>query len=243
MVTAPNVVSMRSIAEAVKGRSPYVAGDYRPWSGTLGRHNREYTPQEVEDLCRFAGIEAILLDTVEVDPQVDIEEALLKAVNAHKVPLELRGQQIVYVGRKSTGVAAGPVPGNLFAADPRLFDGQLELEQASDCEGRFVVRITNRSPLTWSCAGRGRVRLAVDRIDASGAKEPDYMSIDLPNDVAPGHCTEVPIETSNSAGFSWFEIGLHADGLGPFKATGRSPTVSVYGNALKVGRTRGPVCG
>jgi glycosyltransferase involved in cell wall biosynthesis/SAM-dependent methyltransferase len=238
LATTPNLVSMQSIAKAVGGLSPYEAGEYRPWNGTSARHNREYTPQEVEALGRFAGMESVLLDTVDVDPRVDVGEELRKVVAAYGVSPRLRGQQILYVGRKNASVPQAPFPSSLFAADPRLFSGHVELERAGQGENGFVIRAVNKSPLTWPCTGRGRVRLTVDRITGSGAREREYMSMDLPRDVTPGDFAELLINASTSGCSSyWYEISLHADGLGSFKETGRSQTACLYASSLEVART------
>ena len=50
IVTTPNISSAISIQEILKGRSPYVYGNYNRENinyGLSDRHNREYTPEDV----------------------------------------------------------------------------------------------------------------------------------------------------------------------------------------------------
>lgn len=234
LIGTPNVVSLRSISEAINGTAPYESGEFRPWKGASGRHNREYTPHEVEALGRFAGMEPILLDTIDVAPQTDVADEIRDLVNSQGLPPRLRGQHIVYVGRKSASVVNAPYPSSLFAIDPRLFSGHLELERAVRVEDGFVIRILNKSPFAWPCRGAKRIRLTVDRIDSSGSRVRDFMAIDLPQDVAPGGFAELTIGAP-TAGRShyWYEIGLHVQGVGSFKDTGRSRTISLYASSLE----------
>ncbi len=235
LVATPNAVSLKSISKAIAGDAPYESGEFRPWLGAAGRHNREYAPGEVEALGRFAGMETILLNTVDPGPQTDIADEIRDLVHSRGLPPGLRGQHIVYVGRKSATVANAPYPGSLFTVDPRLFSGHLELEQAVQVENGFVIRAWNRGPFTWSCKGAGRIRLTVDVVHPSGRKVRDFLAIDLPQDVAPGGYAELPVRAPTGGGspLHWYEVDLHAEGAGSFRDTGRSQTICLYASSLE----------
>ena len=69
MATTPNLVSLQAIGRALHGGSPYSFGVYVPTNGVYGRHNREFTPREVESLGRYAGFETRLVHTEDIYAQ------------------------------------------------------------------------------------------------------------------------------------------------------------------------------
>ncbi len=233
-ISSPNLVSWQAILRALNGMSPYSSGVFVPWHGIHGRHNREYTPHEVEELGRYAGFETALLDTVDGSQQEAVPTALLNRFADDDFPADLRGQDIFYIGRK-TGLAAqmDNYPNSLFQLDPAIFDGRLELGQGGK-PSEFIVGITNRSPLPWRATGQNRIRLCVDRIDQSGFVQKDVLGFALPHDIAPQKRTEMRLEATKDLGKPgcWFEIGLYVDSIGPFKAVGRTNTVSIFAETL-----------
>ena len=60
MATTPNLVSLQAIGRALHGGSPYSFGVYVPTNGVYGRHNREFTPREVESLAVTPGSRRVL---------------------------------------------------------------------------------------------------------------------------------------------------------------------------------------
>jgi glycosyltransferase involved in cell wall biosynthesis/SAM-dependent methyltransferase len=236
LVTTPNLVSLQSISRALSGLSPYCFGIFVPWNGTYGRHNREYTPQEVESLGRYVGMDTALLDTADIYRQDDAPKALRDFMAEQGLPLNLRRQNIFYVGRKSANAKMGVRPSNLFSVDPQIFSGELQLARAADSYDGFIVRALNKSPLLWACEGTARIRLTVDRIDQNGLVTLDVMAFDLPRDVEPGGFVELPIRAATNEGVRgcWYEIGLHAQGAGPFKGAGRSQPVCLFAEWLEL---------
>jgi SAM-dependent methyltransferase len=99
LVTTPNIVSARSLFLAHAGTSPYCFGLYLPEHGVYGRHNREYTPREVELLGYAAGFETQTLKTLDVygDESKFFAPGLL-ASSAY--PLAMRGRNVFYSGRR-----------------------------------------------------------------------------------------------------------------------------------------------
>lgn len=235
VVTVPNLVSMQSISRAIGGLSPYASGRFLPWRGAQGRPAREYTPQEVESLCRYVGLETIVLDTITLSSEVEIPDPVRSLVTSQGLPSHLRGQEILYVGRKSAGVEVdGGYPASLFTIDPRVFSGDLELERVPHTADAFIIRVLNKSPVSWPSRGSRRIRLSVDRFDADGLIARDCMSMELPHDIEPGKFAELPIKVLSTEGKrgAWYEIGLFAESAGAFKGTGRSQTVSLYAESF-----------
>jgi glycosyltransferase involved in cell wall biosynthesis/SAM-dependent methyltransferase len=240
LVTTPNLVSLPAVARALDGVSPYSFGVFVPWHGVYGRHNREYTPLEVESLGRYAGLETALLDTADVYRQGEVAGDLVGYMSERGHPLGLRGQNIFYLGRKTAAAAAAPFPEALFPIDPAIFSADVQLRRARsgpawDAGDHFALRLVNTSPLTWPAAGAGRVRLTVDKVDQDGLVTLDAQAFDLPRDVAPGETLEIPVRAVRGAGVFglWHEIGLYAEGAGPFKGAGRAGTARLFAEALE----------
>ena len=109
VLTTPNIGSLRAIAAIVEGYHPGFFPAYiRPAADgeePEARHNREYTPREVMRLFIDAGLEVTSLDT---GPFLDQPKPEYEWVNhllaRYKYPLDLRGDGIYAVGRKT-----GPV--------------------------------------------------------------------------------------------------------------------------------------
>jgi glycosyltransferase involved in cell wall biosynthesis/SAM-dependent methyltransferase len=108
VLTTPNIASMRAVAGILQGFHPALFPAYiRPSEGGAidARHNREYTPREIETLLEDSGFEVTLLDTGpfrdEPKPEFGWVEHLLDRYILSK---EHRGDGIYAVGRKT-----GPV--------------------------------------------------------------------------------------------------------------------------------------
>jgi hypothetical protein len=175
------------------------------------------------------------LDTADVYRQDEAPQALVRYMSERQHPLDLRGQNIFYLGRKRADAAPAPYPQNLFPIDPAVFSGEIQLQRVQAAEDGFIVRIVNVSPLTWLASGPRRIRLTVDRVDQNGLVALDAQSFDLPADVAPGEALDIPIKAVKGSGVfgCWHEIGLYAEGAGPFKGAGRARTVCVFAETLQ----------
>jgi len=235
LVTTPNLVSLRGVWCALTGGSPYSFGVFVPWNGAYGRHNREYTPHEVEQLGRYARFETALLETIDVYRQEGAPDALLRFMAENACPLDLRGQNIVYIGRKNSTAESMAYPDNQFPTDPAIFSGELELISTPGVRDAFTIRVWNRSPIVWRRNGEGRIRLSVDRIDQNGFVTRDIMKIALPADLPPaGHADASILVIQGSGRHSyWYEIGLYLDGAGPFKGAGRTKTLAIFAESLE----------
>jgi glycosyltransferase involved in cell wall biosynthesis/SAM-dependent methyltransferase len=235
LVTTPNLVSLAGAARALEAKSPYSFGVFVPWNGAYGRHNREYTPQEVEELGRYAGLETLSLMTADLFRSGEVSRDLVDYMDLHGHSLDLRGQTIFYLGRKTSSTSSFGYPQSLYTAEPSIFSSEIELRSADEGKGCFIIRVANVSPLSWPAQGPDRVRLTVDRVDQNGLVTRDAQSFDLPRDVPPGENLEISLRAVSepSLGDCWHEIGLYAEGRGPFKGTGRSKIVSIFATELR----------
>jgi glycosyltransferase involved in cell wall biosynthesis/SAM-dependent methyltransferase len=101
IITTPNITSGISIQEAFRGRSPYIFGHYNRenvYYGLGDRHNREYTPEDVQIVLEAGGFEVKELFTRDTWNKPGPE--IMKILKDTFVPLELRGDNIFAVGRK-----------------------------------------------------------------------------------------------------------------------------------------------
>lgn len=109
VLTTPNIGSLRAIAAILQGYHPGFFPAYirprKPGEEPEARHNREYTPKEIEMLLDDAGFEVTLLET---GPFRDIPKPELLWVehllDRYMLSKELRGDGIYAVARKK-----GPV--------------------------------------------------------------------------------------------------------------------------------------
>jgi glycosyltransferase involved in cell wall biosynthesis/SAM-dependent methyltransferase len=116
VLTTPNIASLRAVAAILQGFHPMLFPAYiRPAEGEReSRHNREYTPREIDRLLDASGFQVIFLDT---GPFRDGPTPELRwvehALDRYILTRENRGDGIYAVGRK-----AGPVkeryPGWLY---------------------------------------------------------------------------------------------------------------------------------
>jgi glycosyltransferase involved in cell wall biosynthesis/SAM-dependent methyltransferase len=235
LVTTPNLVSYQGVARALRGASPYSFGVFVPWNGPYGRHNREYTPQEVEALGHYAGLQTASLATEDIYPGDEIPASLKDYLASENLPSTLRGQNIFYVGRKSESAVRAPFPDVLFPVDPALFSGVVELLRDPESAHAYSVRVTNTIPLTWRHRGPGAVCLSVDRRDQNGLVQLEAQKLLLPQDVPAGGSCSIALRAEVGLGLAgvWHEIGLFAQGMGSFKGAGRSRTVTLFAETLE----------
>jgi SAM-dependent methyltransferase len=116
VLTTPNIASLRAVAAILQGFHPMLFPAYiRPAEGEReSRHNREYTPREIDRLLDASGFQVTFLDT---GPFRDGPTPELRwvehALDRYILTRENRGDGIYAVGRK-----AGPVkeryPGWLY---------------------------------------------------------------------------------------------------------------------------------
>jgi glycosyltransferase involved in cell wall biosynthesis/SAM-dependent methyltransferase len=118
VLTTPNIVSLRAVAGILQGFHPMLFPAYirpNPDGPTDARHNREYTPREIDALFEISGFEVTLIDTGpfrdEPKPELRWVEHLLAR---YILSTEHRGDGIYAVGRK-VGPAKDRYPSWLYS--------------------------------------------------------------------------------------------------------------------------------
>jgi glycosyltransferase involved in cell wall biosynthesis len=118
VLTTPNIGSLRGIAGILEGYHPGIFTAYiRPRADgeVEARHNREYTPKEIERLLLNSGFTVMLLETGPFRQTPRPEEGwVLNLLEQFGLPRDLRGDDIYVVGRK-TGAVRERFPDWLYA--------------------------------------------------------------------------------------------------------------------------------
>ena len=107
VLTTPNIGSLRGIAAILEGYHPGIFTAYiRPRDGEVeARHNREYTPKEIERLLLNSGFTVTLIETGPFRRTPRPEEGwVLNLLEQFGLPKDLRGDDIYVVGRKTGAV-------------------------------------------------------------------------------------------------------------------------------------------
>ena len=108
VLTTPNIGSLRGIAAILEGYHPGIFTAYiRPRAAgeVEARHNREYTPKEIERLLMNSGFTVTLIETGPFRQTPRPEEGwVLNLLERFELPKDLRGDDIYVVGRKTGGV-------------------------------------------------------------------------------------------------------------------------------------------
>jgi len=165
LLSTPNIGSHRGVWKTLNGLSPYSFGLFVPTGGIYGRHNREYTPHEVETLARAAGFETEVLKTVDVyDDRIDPATAEL-LVNRND-DLSLRGETIFFLGRK-TSAPSGP-PDGFYHGAPEKMSGRLSIVTHEESTGLVQICVENLSDAWWPAQGDLSTGLDVSWIDGAG---------------------------------------------------------------------------
>lgn len=190
VLTTPNVTSHRGVRKMLDGNAPYSFGLFVPTGGVYGRHNREYAPHEVVNLCEAAGFETETLQTADVyDDHIDAEVAKILEGRGQ---FAMRGETILYVGRRDA-LRRPQNPQNLYHGDPRQLSGHLCLTDHNALTGTARLSITNQSLVPWHTEGEGAVRLFVEWRDQWGTLVHDRGYIALPVMLASGESTHMPL--------------------------------------------------
>jgi len=118
VLTTPNIASLRGIAAILEGYHPGIFNAYvrpRAEGEVEARHNREYTPKEVQRLLENAGFTVDHIETGPFRQTPRPEEGwVLNLLAQFELSRELRGDDIYIVGRK-TGAVRQRYPDWLYA--------------------------------------------------------------------------------------------------------------------------------
>lgn len=222
ILTTPNVGSHRGVQKILNRQSPYSFGLFVPTGGVYGRHNREYTPLEVEALAHSAGFETHYLGTVDVyDKHVDPSTAALLIAREDK--LNLRGETIVFVGRKA-GAPMSP-PSGVYHGDPTRLSGKLSVAKDERATGLTQISIQNTSSGWWPASGNQATALLAEWINSKNYLVHTNVILPLSEAVAPSEHTTFSfrrdIDNSSSAE-GMLKLQLFQTGVGAFTGTGRA---------------------
>jgi glycosyltransferase involved in cell wall biosynthesis/SAM-dependent methyltransferase len=222
ILTTPNVGSHRGVQKMLNRQSPYSFGIFVPTGGVYGRHNREYTPREVEALAHGAGFETHYLGTVDVyEDHVDPSTAALMI--AREDELHLRGENIVFVGRKA-GPPSAP-PAGFYHGDPTRLSGQISVTTDEIATGLTQITAANTSTGWWPASGDKATALLAEWINGEGYLVHTNVVVPLSEAVAPGAQTTFSFRrdaggTAPDAGM--LKLQLFQTGVGAFTGTGRA---------------------
>lgn len=227
VVTTPNVTSHRGVWKALNGVAPYSFGIFVPSGGVYGRHNREYTPLEVEQLGISAGFATDTLETRDVyDTHIEPEVAALLQSRGDR--LALRGENILYVGRKSEKLQ--PPPPLLYHGDPWRMAGRLEEVETEQQTGLVRVRVRNTSQAWWTLHDERATLLLAQWSDASGILRHVGVFLSLPEALGPGQASDVRLRL-DAAGCldarGQLTLDLFQKGVGTMTGTGRANQLSL----------------
>jgi SAM-dependent methyltransferase len=228
LVTTPNIASHRGVRKILDMEAPYSFGIFVPTGGVYGRHNREYTPREVQRLGEAAGFTTARLVTADVYDDV-IDDRVAALLAARGDDLALRGETILWLGEKPAESAmAGmtpSVPALLYHGDPRRLYASLALAVRDEQAGRYRVTVTNRSDLPWPGRGEGAVTLYLEWLNEAGDLVHGGVSLPLDTGLAPGASGDVALvldARGTATNHGTLMIDLMLDGAGRVSGAGRS---------------------
>jgi len=117
LISTPNCASAGSLEQCLwRSANPYTYSLY-PMPETKGddpgSHTREYTPDEVRRVFECAGFEVAFLFT-RAGRRVEGRDLIEDLLGAYGFPVELRGEQMYCLGRKTSGVDRVRFPGFLY---------------------------------------------------------------------------------------------------------------------------------
>lgn len=226
LLTTPNVGSHRGVWKTLNGMSPYSYGVFVPTGGVYGRHNREYTPKEVEVLCTAAGFETVHLGTYDVyDDSVDPATAELLVQRGDD--LRLRGETIFYLGRRIGPPSSSPP--QFYFGRPEKLSGQIDVRKRENDPGVLDVLITNTSRSWWASGGVYATQLSIEWSNGAGDLVHHGIVVPLNDSVAPGGQTSVVFlaDDADEPCGGHVTIGLSQAGVGNFIGAGRSNSVTL----------------
>ena len=194
IMTTPNIAGAESLQKLLEGHAPYGFGQFT-LNGAYGRHNREYTPHEIEAMARATGFETKQLTTIDCyDESIDARVARqLLAVRG--ADMSLRRQNIVYCGTKRHYDAV-TYPDGLYPDKLQAYSASLRLIETTARTAE--VEIANTGSLTWSSSADYPVMIALRWKSHDGKTELENGRMPLPNDVAPGEMIRVSIPLTSS---------------------------------------------
>lgn len=226
LLTTPNICSHRGVSKSLSGMTPYSFGIFVPTGGVYGRHNREYTPNEISSLGQAAGLVTKYLRTFDVyDDCVDL--AVAELLFERGDDFALRGETIFYVGSK-TSEPTGSLP-QLYHGKPEKLSGEIELGMRVESTGLCDVFLKNTSASWWANSGLYATFLAIEWSNMDGYLVHQCSLIQLNDAVPPEGVAKVVLHLDaigvEPDGF--ISLKLWQCGIGSFIGAGRSNSIMV----------------
>lgn len=226
LLTTPNIGSHRGVSKSLNGMAPYSFGIFVPTGGVYGRHNREYTPNEISSLGQAAGLATKHLRTFDVyDDSVD--SAVAELLFERGDDFTLRGETIFYVGSKASE-PTGSLP-ELYFGKPEKLSGEVELGMHEESTGLCDVFLKNTSRSWWANSGLYATFLAIEWSNMDGYLVHQCSLIQLNDAVPPEGVAKVVLHL-DAAGVEpdgFISLKLWQHGIGSFMGAGRSNAIMV----------------
>ncbi len=227
LITTPNAVSHQGVTKALEGHNaPYSFGQFVPSGGVYGRHNREFTANELRAIAESAGFDTVLLTTADVyDDEINPRTAELLVSRGDD--LQLRGENIIYIGRKARTPVAPPK--NLFHGNPLAMSGQLSVAAVDSATGLWQITVRNNSPVTWACHGDQSTCLFAEWKNPEGHIEHPFILVPLPTVLKSNAETSIKlrIEPNCDQEAGILRLGLFQRGIDKLTPTKRANEVEL----------------
>jgi SAM-dependent methyltransferase len=104
LVTTPNVLACQNVLKLAVGQNIY---DRYSGYGIYGRHNREYTPQEVMELLQSCGFDIMTVRVEDIHPHTTLIVRLLKG-------LRQQWRDNIFILARASGVINSAYPASLY---------------------------------------------------------------------------------------------------------------------------------
>ena len=233
LVTTPNIVSARSLSLAHAGDPPYSFGIFLPHHGVYGRHNREYTPHEIELLGRSAGFGTEMLRTYNVYGD-ESEYFNLPLLSGSTYPFRLRGRNIFYRGRRG-GSPMQDAWRSLYYTDPMAVQGKLAVREDRSEPANIGLVLHNTGPRPWLARGPSRVHLRIEILTAEGRRDGECVELALDADVPSGaeHVMVLPIGRGQGGAVAIMRVQLLQNGFGSLENLGIRPVECLVSPAAR----------
>jgi glycosyltransferase involved in cell wall biosynthesis/SAM-dependent methyltransferase len=220
VITTPNICSHRGVRKMLSNEAPYSFGIFVPTGGVYGRHNREYAPRELAVLGQAAGFETEFLGTADVyDKVVDASTAELLLSRSDN--LDLRGENIVYVGTRSS--TPGEAPTQFYHGDPVAMEAEISARLLDEITGLTQITVKNKSRIMWGSTGSRAATLLAEWSDVTGNYR-GHVVLPLPAPVPSGQDIRMTVRLDGHGEAPTGQLRLHVNqrDVGVFTGTGRS---------------------
>ena len=225
LITTPNICSHRGVKKMLSNEAPYSFGIFVPTGGVYGRHNREYAPREIEILGLAAGFTTEFLGTSDVyDTVIDPDTAAL--LLSRDDNLSYRGENIVYVGTKTSNPGASPK--QFYHGNPVAMEAEISVKALDDATGLIQVIVKNTSRVMWRSSGQQATTILAEWSNVDGEyKGYVVLALDAPVPVNESSTLTMRLDGPGIEPTGILRLHVNQQDVGVFTGTGRSNVVSL----------------